>query len=334
MPMTTLGDLSQSYSMRLRNISLRQDIDRLTTELASGQVADVRDVLAGNYSYLSDIEQRSSNLQGYAVATTEASLFAGAVQNALGAVGQFGADLSASLLIAGNSAIGVTGSNTVAEAENALEGMIGAINTDSAGRYLFSGAATDQPPLADAETLLTAMRTALAGAATPDDLLADAETWFADPAGFEATMYQGSSDAIGPFNLSQSSKVSLDLRAIDPKLREVLKLTAVAALATDPTFGFTVESQSELFDKTGQALMAGQEGVIALRANVGFIEERIDQVASRNAAEQTALDFAKVDLLKIDPYAAATQLQEAQFQLQSLYSVTVRMSQLSLVNFL
>lgn len=334
MSVTNLGDLSQSYSMRLRNVFLRQDIERLTTELASGQVADVRDVLAGNYNYLSDIERRSSNLEGYAIATTEAALYASAVQNALGAVEQFASDLSLNLLVSGNSAIGVSGANTAAEARNGLEGMIGAINSDSAGRYLFSGAATDQPPLADTDTLLTSMRTALVGAATPDDLLAAAEVWFADPAGFEATMYQGSADALAPFELSQSDKVKLDIRAVDPKLRETVKLTALAALADDPTFGFDIESQMELFNKIGQALIAGQEDVISLRANVGFIEESIEQVTARNAAEQTALDFAKVDLLKIDPYEAATRLQEAQFQLQSLYSVTVRMSQLSLVNFL
>jgi flagellar hook-associated protein 3 FlgL len=320
--------------MRLRNASLRQDIDQLTTELASGQVANVRDVLAGNYSYLSDIERRSSNLEGYTIATTEAQLYAGAVQNALGAVDTFGSDLSSNLLISGNSAIGVSASNTAAEGKSALEGMIAAVNSESAGRYLFSGAATDQPPLADAETLLTAMRTSLAGAATPDDLLNAAQTWFDDPAGFEATMYQGSSDALAPFGLSQSDKVTLDLTAVDPKLREVLKLAAVVALADDPTFGFDTDSQSELFTKSGQAMVAGQEDIIALRANVGFIEERIEQVTARNAAEQTTLEFAKVDLLKVDPYEAATRLEEAQFQLQSLYSVTVRMSQLSLVNFL
>lgn len=334
MSVTNLGDLSNSYSMRLRNVSIRQDIDRLTTELATGQVADIRDVLAGNYSYLTDIERRGNILDAYSVATSEAVLYAGAMQNALGLVDHFGSDLFSSLLIAGNSAIGVSVSNTSAEARSALEGMIGAINTSSAGRYLFSGAAVDQPSLADADTLLTALRTAVAGAATPDDLLADAEAWFADPAGFEATLYQGGPDAISPFGLSQSDNVTLDIRAVDPKLREVIKLAAVAALANDVSFGFGVQDQSELFSKSGQGLLNAQESIIALRASVGFVESRIEQIAARNSAEATSLEFAKINLLEVDPYEAASRLEEAQFQLQSLYSVTVRMSQLSLVNFL
>lgn len=334
MSVTNLGDLSHSYSMRLRNVSIRQDIDRLTTELATGQVADIRDVLGGNYSYLTDIERRSSILGGYKIATTEATLYAGAMQSALGSVEQFGSELSSSLLTAGTSAIGVSGSDTVAEARGALDGMIGAINSSSAGRYLFSGAAVDQPPLADTDTLLTALRSAIAGAASPDDMLADAEAWFADPAGFEATLYQGGSNPIAPFALSQSDKITLDVRAVDPKLREVIKLTAIAALADDPGFGFGIQDQSELFDKAGQALLIAQDNVIALRANVGFVESRIDKVAARNAAEISSLEFAKVNLLEVDPYEAATRLEEAQFQLESLYSLTVRMSQLSLVNYL
>ncbi len=208
MSVTSLGDLSHSYTMRQRNVALRQDIDKLTTELATGQVADVRDVLGGNYSYLTDIERRASILEGYNVSTSEAALYAGGMQDALAMVESLGGTLSASLLTAGTLAIGVSGSDTVAEARATLDSMIGAMNVNSAGRYLFSGKATDAPALPDGQTIINALRTAAAGATTPDDLLATATAWFDDPAGFEATMYQGSTDAIAPFQLSQSDRVA------------------------------------------------------------------------------------------------------------------------------
>lgn len=333
MSLPSLGDLSQSYSMRQRNVSLRQEISKLTDELASGQVSDVRDILNGNYSYLTDITKRMDLLEGYQVATAEAGIFTDALQRTLGLIDDTGRDMSASLLTAGTSAIGVSGSDTVAEAENALDTMIGALNTKSAGRYLFSGTAVDQPPLLDSATLRTALRTAVAGATTPDDVLTAARNWFVDPAGFEAILYQGGA-ALAPFGLSPVDQVTLDLRATDPKLREVLMLTAVSTLADDPTFNFDVATQSELFGKAGQALLIAGDEVIALRAEVGFVEARIEKITARNAAEVTSMEFAKQALLAVDPYEAATKLEEAQFQLQSLYSVTVRMSQLSLVNFL
>ena len=334
MTVTNLGDLSHSYAMRQRNVALRLQIDRFSKELATGQVAEIRDVLAGNYSYLTDIERRRAVLEGFGVATAEAAIFSGNVQRALGVIGDLGTDLSTSYLTAGTSAIGVSASDTVAEARNALDGLIGAMNTSAAGRYIFSGVATDQPPLPDSDTLLTALRAAVAGAATVDDLMMQAQAWFDDPAGFAATVYQGSDTALSPYHLSESDQVALDIRAVDPALRDVLRLTAIGALAEDAAFGFDIPAQSDLFDKAGQALLIAQDNLIALRADVGFAEARVDKIAARNAAELTSLEYARIDLLRIDPYEAATKLEEAQFQLQSLYSVTVRMSQLSLVNFL
>lgn len=320
--------------MRLRNVSIRQDIQRLTLELSSGQVSDVRDVLAGNYSYLTDIERRSDILSGFKVATTEASLYAGAVQNSLEVFADQGANFARTLVSIGTSGTGIASANTSAEAENALAGMISAINTNSAGRYLFSGAAVDQAPLADSDTLLAGLRAATAGLLNPDDVIAAADAWFNDPAGFEATMYGGSADQLEPFDLSEGDKVNLDMRATDPRLREVLKMTALSAIADDGAFGFSTQTKVEFFEKTGSALLIAQDDIISMRADVGFAEARIEQVATRNEAEQTSLEFARSNLLAIDPYEAATKLEEVQFQLQSLYSVTVRMSQLSLVNYI
>lgn len=334
MSVTNLGDLSQSYSMRQRNIALRQDISRFSEELATGQVADIRKVTAGNYSFLTDIERRTTILDGYGVATTEAGLFADATQQALSVIGDFVADLSASLLVASNSAVGISGAEVVPEGYNALAGVLGSVNSNVADRHLFSGTATDRAPLSDVDDVLAALLPVIAGAATPDDALAAATLWFDDPAGFEATLYQGSADGIGPISLSPTDDVAMDVRAVDPRLLEVIKLTAMVALTDDPALGFDTSSQSELLGKVGQSLLAAQDGVISLRANVGFAESRIEGIATRNAAELTSLEFAKAELLEIDPYEAATRLEETQFQLQSLYSITVRMSQLSLVNFL
>ncbi len=334
MTVASLGDLAQSFMLRHRNTALKQEMGRLSTELSTGQVADVRQVLAGNSSYLTDIERKLDILSGYAVATTEAAHFSSAMQIALGRFQEIGTDLATSLMVAGMSASSAASAETGSQARGALEALIGTLNTDIAGRRMFGGTATDRPPLADAETLLDALATAIAGATTPATMMSAAETWFDAATGFEATMYLGADSPLAPFALSQSETVTLDTRATDRELRDVLRLTAVAALADDPAFGLDLLAQSQLYGLTGQTLQGAQDDVIAMRARVGTAEARIDQVATRNAAEVTSLGYARTALLAIDPYEAATKLEEVQFQLQSLYSVTVRMSQLSLVNFL
>ena len=104
MTVTGLGDLAQGYLLRSRTTGIKQEIDRLTTELTSGQVSDVRDRLNGNLSFLTDVERRSTVLDSYGIATAEAAQFSGAMQVALSAISEATQDLSGTLISAGSSA--------------------------------------------------------------------------------------------------------------------------------------------------------------------------------------------------------------------------------------
>ena len=225
-------------------------------------------------------------------------------------------------------------SDLAAAAESALGSIVSGLNTSVAGRALFSGTATDRVPLEGVDPLLDALRTVIAAETTPDDMMIAAQAWFDDPAGYSATVYQGSDSALAPFALSDNDSVALDVRANDPAVRDMLFTASIAALADDPALGLTQEDQISLLSKAGIAMISANNNLISLQSRVGFAEAGIDRISTRNAAEQTSLEFAKGDLLGADPFETATRLEDVQFQLQSLYSVTVRMSQLSLVNFL
>lgn len=334
MMVPTLGDLSQSYTLRQRNVALRTELARYSKELATGQVADVRQVLDGNYTYLTDIERKMDVLAGYSVATAEATHFAKGMQLVLSETTDLARDLSATLITSGTSALGAARPEIAKEAHGTLNALVDRINTNVSGRFLFSGTATDQPPLPDAQILLDALSTAIAGAVTPGDMMAATQAWFDDPAGFATTVYQGANDAMEPFSLSETDRIGLDLRATDPEIKRILSLTAVAALADDAGFGLSAAQKSELFVDAGQSMLSARDGITSLAARVGFVEARIESIATRNAVEQTSLSYAKAELLEVDPFETATRLEDVQFNLQSLYAVTVRNAELSLVNFI
>ena len=330
----SLGDMAQSFMLQRRNGLLKHDIGRLTEELATGRVADVRQVLAGNFSYLTDIERSMDVLRGFSVATSEATHFSSGMQTALEQISDAGRDLSEALLVAGTTSVGTTNPDTARKARTTLDSFVGVLNTRIAGRNLFSGTATDTPPLPSSDTILNELRLAIAGAATANDMITAAQAWFDDPLGYASVVYQGATDDLAPFSLSDTESVALDIRADDVELRDTIRLAALAALADDPAFALSDGEQTALFFSTGAELIASQDQITSARARVGFAESQIDRVTARNAAEMTSMEFARNELLAADPYDTATQLENAQFQLQSLYSVTVRMSQLSLVNFL
>ena len=330
----SLGDLAQTFMLQRRGAALKADMARLNEELATGQVSDIKSVLAGNVSYLTDIERDLKSLTGYSVATSEATQFADAVQTALGRMDTSVGSLGTTLLTKSGNAIGPILDQFAVEAKTELETIVGALNTNSAGRSLFAGNATDQRATADVETILSGLRTAVTGATNAQDVLDMAELWFADPAGFAATAYLGSDSSLAPFRLGKGETVRIQLSANDEVFRDMIKHVAVAAISDDTTLGLSEAERRSLLEDTGANLFKSQGALTATSAAVGSTQARIDALATRNSTEESALLIAKGALIQADPYEAATELEAVQFQLQSLYAITSRMSDLSFVNFI
>lgn len=330
----SIGDLAQSLMLRRHGVNLKSELTRLSEELVTGQVSDTKTALAGTVSYLTDIENDMRKLDGYGVAAAEAGQFAESMQLALERAQNVSSDFSTTLLTASASTMGQVLNQVVIDATNELASVVSALNTSVGGRSLFSGSATHQPALADVQTIIDGLRLATAGALTPEELITAADVWFDDPAGFAATAYSGSSNDLEPFRLSEGDTVAVQYTADDVAFRDIIKSIAVAAVANDVAYGFDTTAKRDLLARTGTDLYESQTGLIAVRADVGSSQERIDVLRSRHAAERTSLELAKSALLQADPYETATKLEEVQFQLQSLYTVTARTSDLSLVNFI
>ena len=159
----SLGDLANSFMLQQRGSALKIEMARLTQELTSGQVSDVKNVVAGNYSYLTDIETGLLALKGHKIATTEASQFTGAMQFVLGKVQDDAMGFATDLITVSSGGLDSVSVQAGNEALEVLKSTIGALNTNIAGRSLFAGAATDTSPLASADDIMGELRTILAG---------------------------------------------------------------------------------------------------------------------------------------------------------------------------
>lgn len=334
MQINSLGDLAQSYSMQSRNAVLKTDIQRLTLELASGKVSDVRAAIGGNTAYINDVERNLTKLDSYDLASREAAQFATGMQDALSRVHDVSTDFRNTLLTSSGSTIGESAGTIISQARGSLDDVVSALNTSIGGRSLFAGNATDTSPIASPDALLSDLTTAMAGAGTVDDMLAAATAWFDDPAGFGATGYLGSDTALAPISISDKDTAQFEVRGDNPEIRNVLKGLALVSIANDPALGLTTAQQSELLEKVTPEALGASEGIIDLQATIGFSEGRIESNIVRQSAERSSLEIARSELLSVNPYETATELEQVQFQLQSLYAITSRMSQLSLVNFL
>jgi flagellar hook-associated protein 3 FlgL len=206
------------------------------------------------------------------------------------------------------------------------------VNTQAAGRAVFSGAATDTAPLGPVEDLLTALQAAATGATTAGQVTAAVTTWFADPLGFGA-FYQGGA-ALTPAPIAPGETADLSTTAMDSALRDTLAGFAIAALIERGVLAGDATERGRLAQQAGQQLVSTEDARTTLAARIGTVEAQIEAARTRNAAEETSLGILRSGIGAVDPYEAGTRLEVIRTQLESLYLVTARVSRLSLAEYL
>ncbi len=108
----------------------------------------------------------------------------------------------------------------------------------------------------------------------------------------------------------------------------------MAALADDAAMPLNTDARIDLAKESGLRLLTSQDELVGIRSSLGFAESRIEQSATRISSETSSLEFARTSLLAIDKFQTATELEQVQIQLETLYTITARASRFSLVNFL
>ena len=335
MSLIGFGDLAQSNAMRHHMTQTKSEMTRLSQELTTGQASDTPRHLSGDMGPLLAIDTSLARLQGYGAVTRELALFADAMQTGLATISDV-ALTTANGLIAASGTAATTHVGTAATAANsALHSTLSTLNTRFGDRTLFAGMDTSGLAMTSAETFLTALEGAIATAGATDVAAAEAaiDVWMSAPGGYEGTAYLGGTP-LGAVPIAAGEAAALDVTANDPALRNTLKGLAMAALVDRGIFPGQPDLQRDLAQRAGEVLLAGETDRAHLAARLGGLQSQIDLAQTRNESEASALNIARVGMVEIDPYETATRLQDAETQLQLIYTLTARISRLSLADYL
>jgi flagellar hook-associated protein 3 FlgL len=328
----SLGDASLTNILARAGADLRGQVQRASQEVATGQLADLGRSLRGDLAPVLAVDASLARLQAFGRAATDAATQTAAQQSAIEGLSTLATDLTTTLLTARDYMTPAQVNASAADARARLSSAIGLVNTQAGGRAVFSGAATDTLPLGSADDLLLALEGAAAGATTASQVAAAVTAWFTSPTGYSA-FYQGGAP-LTPAPVAPGEVADLATTAQDPAMRDTLAGLAMAALIDRGMLSGNPEERAQLAKAAGQALLATGDARVALSARIGTVEAQIEDARSRNGAEETALGILRAEIATADPYEAATRLQTAESQLESLYLVTARVSRLSLVEFL
>lgn len=333
--MKSLGDAAQFFASNRNNYQIRTRLYTLSNELSTGRVEDLSQALRADATRLADIDRRLT--VGAAQQTTAKSLGGqlSVIQLALGSLDAARGSLSTSLIAVPPEPDDLQIGLAVETGRTAFETMVAGLNERFAGQALFAGTAVDGRALADAEVMLADLSAAIAGAVTAADAAAAIEDWFMQPGGgFETLGYLGETGAAPTRRVDDETSIEISARADDPAIRQLLAATAMAALADDPGMALTARDRADLLGRANGGLISAAAPLVDLQARTGLAERLVEEAEVRLAAQETALTLMRNGMVAADPFETAAELEQVQTQLETHYTVTARLSRLSLVEFL
>ncbi|MBE0412562.1 MAG: flagellar biosynthesis protein FlgL [Yoonia sp.] len=326
--------MAQQFSAMRNGGTIKSELSRLTQRMSSGRVEDVTTHLNGRTERFSGVRHSIAQLDGHLQSARETSQMLANMQMIFQRVDLVRAETSRQLLSITPDSQPTQINEAATAARGAFASMVSALNTRLADRALMGGVSVDMQPLADADDMLANLQVFVGGATTSIAIMTAVDNWFDDPAGGFATIgYLGDTGDPIQKRLNNDTLVRVDARADDPAVKQTLKAAAIAALVSEvPTL--VDAAKYELLQEAATRLFAASSGLVAMQSRIGLVEETVQRAEVEMNAQQAALKIVANDLISADPFDTASRLQAVQLQLETHYTVTARMSQLSLLRYI
>lgn len=329
------GDNARLLSFRQDSTRLRETLDRLGSELSTGRKADLSAALGSDMPGFSHIHRSLRLNESFLTGLGNAAMMASARQDTLDR-------LAAELDGAGPELLTVIGTGqasslqiSLADAPDRFDSAVMAMNTAINDQFLFSGDTPDQPALADPDVILDELRLLVDAAPDAATAIADIDAWFQDVGGgYETVAALGSASGGADVFLGQGRRIDAAVTVFDSGVRTALSGLAIAALVAEGTVTPDPGARFDMATAAAQRMLRSETDLVDTRARLGVAEGRIEAARVQAEATRATLQMEETRLTAADPYATATEIESVSQQMESLFLLTSRLSNLSLSNYL
>lgn len=335
-------------SMRLHMMRMQKEITKLEAEVVTGRVADAGLELGARTGHAVSLERDVDRLKGIIDSNSLAGARLAATQNGLQSLSDLAQRFLSTMSGAVSGAVEPEISKT--DAESLITSMTAVLNSSLNGENLFAGVNTDVRPINDffaagspaRAAIETAFQTQFGfamtdpAASTVDGAaMANFLTTVIEPQFMGTdwtTNWSNASDETITARITLTDTTSASVTANTDGVRQLAMAAAAVAVFLDGNLNANARKAVLEFAtaKTGQSVSSlGQT-----QAETGIIEQRIS-AASERLQMQIDIFRGKIsDLVEIDPYEASTRVSTLMTQLETAYTLTSRIRQLSLVHYL
>ena len=304
---------------------LRDRIDTTSKEAVTGQYSDLTAHLSGRIGKAMLSQKAIDDLTNE---RTQLTLKAGrldVIQRSLTVIHDDIDQLGIRMKAAMGSEDFTAREAVVRDAQAALRSTFAVLNTRYGERYLFAGDATSTKPFGDPDTFLSDVRTMAAGATDAADFATQMDAYFNTPGdGWQLNVYAGAATASDPAGVT----------GMDPAVTQILSGLAVLALSgADDTLAL-FEGSSEAVLAATDTIADGQAKLTNVRAERGIMQSQIERSQESLDLEETILTQVFNQMTARDQYEAASELKQLETSLEASYTLTARLANLSLLNYM
>lgn len=334
MNFSSIGDGVQQFQLQRQNTAIKTTLNRLTNELSSGNASDLIKANNGDTAKFSAVDNRLKVLSSLKFLTAETQLTLSTTQAALSNLDTQRGALADPLILINKESTDLQVTEAARASRDRFDGLIQTLNTRVGDDSLFAGKAVNDAAFTSSDIMIADVVAQIGGATDTATIMAAIDTWFDDPAGGFATVaYTGDTGDQVVRRLDNTTQVTLDARADDPGIKEVLKGAVYASIASEMG-GLDKQTKAELLFAGGVQLQGAASDLAQVQGRLGYVEGEVERFSAAHSSEQAALNIARNLMTQADPFETATELQAIQTQLETHYAMTARLSRLSLAEYL
>jgi flagellar hook-associated protein 3 FlgL len=192
-----------------------------------------------------------------------------------------------------------------------------------------AGADSATRPVMSLEDMMAEILSQITATMNAEEVQTTVDDWF-NSQGFllaDASQYRS-------FTMGEGVELSVPTAASDRGFAEALGAAFKFVLANDETIGLSQETRVALAQDGALGLQTAQNDITQFRGRQGVLQERLEDQKNHLSGETAAYEIMRNEITEVDQYEAAVRLQTAQDQLDMLFTLTARMSRLSLTEHL
>lgn len=342
MKTTSISSQSISQAMQLTVANSQAEISKLQTEAVNGTYADTGLELGTRTSTSLDYSRETDRLQSIIDSNSLADQRMDSSQLAMEQMSDSGQTLLDSLVALSGDSDTTSLQVSSDTAMSVLENFVAYANVSVNGEYLFSGINTDVAPISDTfiEDVTGDFNNALSdfmssnGITDAADITSDQMTSFLDDytSSFDWANWTSASDTEMSSRISTSETVTTSATLNSDGFKNlVLGSVITSQLANSGlSAGALTSVNTEVTNLAGLSV----SGIDAERSTMGLSQERVEKANTAMQSQMDIINTQLTDLVGVDTYDASVRLNTLLTQVETSYSITSKIQDLSLVNYL